>query len=381
MNDRRRFLQAAAGTLAAGASGMMSGADAIHAADEIRKRKLGSTGLEVSEVSFGAMNCRDQELIEAAIDIGINYIDTAHIYQMGRNEEMVGRAVRGKRDKVIIATKVWTFGTTQGWLRGKMEKSLERLNTDYVDIMFKHMAHGHDAVFDESDIEVFGKAKEDGLCRFTGVSIHSNHVESVNAARESGFWNAVLVGYNYESPPELTEAIAQARAAGLAVIAMKTQRGGDGYAYGPTGDMTPNQAALRYVLDNPNIDCAIPGMTTFEQLEENLAAMQMGADTGRHFAPEPNRSAERSLHNTYCRGVAGCTGCDGQCSHDGSIRDLNRCIGYADSYGDIETAREQIMHTGPLRATRCLACDECEVACVHGLPLTQHLQRAKELFL
>ena len=72
----------------------------------IAYRQLGSTGFKVSEVGFGAMNTRDIELLHAAIDAGINYIDTAHGYMKGVNEQIVGKVMKTKRDKVFLVTKV-----------------------------------------------------------------------------------------------------------------------------------------------------------------------------------------------------------------------------------------------------------------------------------
>lgn len=73
------------------------------------------------------------------------------------------------------------------------------------------------------------RRRKKGMTRFIGVSTHKNQAEVVNAAVDSKFWEAVLVGYSYKSPSNATAALERARKAGLAVIAMKTQRKGEGY--------------------------------------------------------------------------------------------------------------------------------------------------------
>ena len=103
-------------------------------------RGLGSTGYKASEVGFGAMNMRDAELIHAAIDSGINYIDTAHSYMQGVNEEVIGSVMKTKRDKVFLATKLKQVEPEK--LPDMMALSLKRLNTDHVDRSKRYVING-----------------------------------------------------------------------------------------------------------------------------------------------------------------------------------------------------------------------------------------------
>lgn len=344
----------------------------------IAYRQLGSTGFKVSEVGFGAMNTRDPELLHAAIDAGINYIDTAHGYMKGINEEIVGKVMKTKRDKVYLVTKVHCRDKTPQKIREMMELSLKRLKLDYVDTMFMHMPDKPEEILNEDLIKAFDKAKKDGLCRYVGVSIHTNHVALLDAAVESKFWEHMLVAYNYKSPQEVTDALKRTREAGIGIIAMKTQDKGRGFPDHDMGDMTINQAALKWVLENPYVDTTIPGMTAFDQLDEDLAVM--GTKMSFYENRTLRRYSERTRGNS-CRGVAGCTGCLEQCPYGVNICELNRCLGYAYGYGDIELARENYEQLpASSRVDICDDCDECLVRCVNGLDLNDTVRRARELF-
>ncbi|MBN1292705.1 MAG: aldo/keto reductase, partial [Candidatus Latescibacteria bacterium] len=330
LNDRRSFLKSTAVTGAAVASAgwldyRRTYAQGATKFQRIAYRELGSTGYKVSEVGFGAMNTRDPELIHAAIDSGINYIDTAHGYMKGVNEEIVGTVMKTKRDKVFLATKVHCKDKSAKQVREMMELSLKRLQVEYVDIMFMHMPDEPDEVLNQEWIGAFDKAKKDGLFRYAGVSIHTNHVKLLDAAVESKFWEHMLVGYNYKAEQDVTDALHRTRDAGLGIIAMKTQDKGRGYPNHDMGDITINQAALKWVLQNSAVDTTIPGMTSFDQLAENIPVM------GMRMSFYENRKLQRYGEldqGKSCRGVTGCTGCLDQCPEGVKICELNRCIGY-----------------------------------------------------
>jgi len=339
-------------------------------------RELGSTGYKVTEVGFGVMNTRDPELIQAGFDAGINYFDTAHGYMGGVNEEVLGRVLKSNRSKVYVSTKVHCAGRGAKEIREMMETSLKRLQMDHVEIMFMHMPDRADEIMVKEHMNVFEQARKDGLCKFIGVSTHVNQAETVNAAVDSKFWEAVLVGYNYQSPKKVTAAMERARKSGLAVIAMKTQA--KGYSNHKMGNISKQQAALKWVLQHTFVDTTIPGVTSFEQLAEDVAVM--GMKMSFFDRRDLHRHAE-NLDGAYCRGVAGCTGCQNQCPFGVQVCELNRCLGYAYGYGDLRLARENYDRLpASSRVDRCGDCGECQVRCVNGLNLTDTVHRARELF-
>ncbi|MFC1528573.1 aldo/keto reductase [Candidatus Latescibacterota bacterium] len=351
-------------------------------------RQLGSTGCKVTEVGFGVMNSREADLVNAAIDSGINYIDTAHYYMNGVNEEIVGSVMKTKRDKVFLTTKVGLNDKTPESMRKEIDISLKRLQTDHVDLLLLHKATERKEIINDDTMKVFDDAKKKGQTRFVGFSTHNFEAEPFDAGIDSKFWEAILTGYNYFTPPELTRSIQRTREAGIGIIAMKnlitmtwpptTRVQHNDIRKDKTSKTTPQQALLKWVLDNPHVDTIIPGMTTFEHLSDNLAIM------GTKLTFDDRRIIHRYCENvksSYCRGVAGCLGCKEKCPKGVNVCDLNRCLGYAYGYGDMDLAHEN--YRALPRSNRvdiCSDCDECAVKCVNGLNLTENIRKARELF-
>ena len=388
--NRRTFLKKAAATTAvAGLTGVhgRTAAGAESGAPGIVYRDLGSTGYKVSEVGMGCMNMRDAELVRAAIDSGINYIDTANAYMNGQNEEVVGQVMKTERDKVFLTTKVGLrMGLDQLPLQvpRQVETSLQRLQTDHVDLLLLH--HGGDTVeqiLSDVQMKVLDDARRKGQTRFIGFSTHSSDPAIFDAAIESKFYDAVLLCYNYESPASLTASIEKVRKAGIAVIGMKNLLNFNSSPRAPLADIredkdgpvTYTQALLKWVLSNPYVDTIIPGMTAFEHLTGNLAVMgtKMGFEDHQRL-----RRFSGSIRGTHCLQLAGCTGCEGQCPKGVKVCELNRCLGYAYGYGDSRLAWENYRQLPrESRVTQCSDCSECAVKCVNGLDLnrTVHLAR------
>ena len=356
--------------------------------NRIYYRNLGSTGFKVGEIGMGCMNMRDSELVRAAIDNGINYIDTAHSYMNGVNEQIVGQVMKTQRDKVFLTTKIkWErSGIKPEDMPGMIETSLKRLQTDHVDLLLLHILDRREDVLREEYMKIFDTARKKGQTRYVGLSTHANQDEVLDAAVESKFWEAVLTGYSYYSPKNVTESIRKAREAGIAIIAMKslisTERPRKQFPdirRDKSGKTNNQQALLKWVLNNPYVDTTIPGMTSFEQLADDLGVMEM------ELSFNDQSLLRRYVENTkgrYCCGVAGCAGCRDKCPKGVQVNEINRCLNYVYGYGDLDLAWENY-RTLP-RSSRvdvCSDCDECVVKCINGLNLTENIKRAKELFV
>ena len=139
--------------------------------------KLGRTGIEVSRLCIGCWQAagwassdddRFVKTVQHAIDLGLNFLDTASLYGNGHSEELVAKAIKGKRDKLIIATKFdWQHNSPQK-LRESLEESLTRLDTDYIDIYQQHWPSYESPLVDI--ISEMEKLKEEGKIRVIGVS-------------------------------------------------------------------------------------------------------------------------------------------------------------------------------------------------------------------
>jgi len=386
--SRRTFLQSgAAGTLltVTGCSSH-SGLTFDSQPPENGYRTLGPTGFRVCEIGMGCMNMRDPELVHAAIDSGMNYLDTADTYMNGINEETIGQVMKTKRDRVFLTTKIEPVTSIER-SRTDVENSLKRLQTDHVDLLLIH--HGGETpeqVMNENNMKALDEARQKGQTRFVGFSAHASDPEVYETAIGCGFYDAVSLCYNYASPQHLTTSIERMRKAGIAVIAMKNLLNFNTMPRIPIDDIrnekndsvTHTQALLQWVLANPYVDVTIPGITAFEHITENMAIVgtKMAAGSRRML----NRF-DRSIKGTYCMGLSGCSGCRNQCPYGVQVHEINRCLGYAYGYGDVRLAREnyrRLPKTSTIHA--CSNCTECTVKCVNGLDLTQNMRRARELF-
>lgn len=337
----------------------------------VEYRALGKTGLKVTAVSMGIMNCSDPAVLQRAYDLGINFFDTADCYMHGRNEEMVGKVFQGKREKVFIQTKVHDHDEKQ--MRQSVERSLRRLRTDYIDVLLWHNLHRPGEVSDERLIEFMTKMKKEGKARFTGFSAHSNMAALLKEAAKLKGHDVALVSYNFTHSKNLKEAIAQASRAGIGIIAMKTQSGG--YKKGATGDLNPHQAALKYVLSDQNVAAAVPGVTTIEQIEECAGAMGTTVSQG-----------DLNQLNEYRAFLDGrictlCGGCAGDCPHGVPYGDFLRAVMYHDGYQSDELSKETI--GGLLTAGNevpCLDCPSCSITCRRGLDIKAQIEKARNIF-
>lgn len=328
-------------------------------------RTLGRTGVVLPVVSMGVMNSDNPELVRAALDSGLVHLDTAHGYQRGRNEEMIGQVLKGRpRDSFFIATKV---PENEKFLE-MVDLSLKRLGLDYVDILYLHNLSKRDNVLSEQNLKLMEQVKKSGKARFIGVSTHSNEPEVIRAAIEAKIYDVVLSGYNFRKDyiKELDAAIAEATAAGLGIIAMKTMAG----AFWDKQRTQPinTKAALKWALQNPNITTAIPGMTTFDQLKSNLEVVR-----DLKLTPEElydlKMGESQNLAGLYCQN---CERCVPQCPKALPIPEMMRAYMYAYGYRNLAAAHELVTSLN-LPDNPCAGCEECSVKCAFKFDVRERL--------
>lgn len=377
--DRREFLRAGlTGLVGLGVTSAATGATPEKTQDPttvvrtpVVTRRLGRTGLILPVVSMGVMNADNPNLVKAALEMGIVHLDTAHVYQGGRNEEMIGQVVKGrKRDSFVVATKVvpdgmdrktgqFTDGTSAEAFLAKLDLSLRRLGLDHVDILYIHNVSTREAVLFEPLLKALEKAKQDGKTRFVGVSTHRNEPVVLRAAIESKVHEVVLTAYNFRQDhrAEVKKAIAEAAKAGLGIVAMKTQAG----AFWDEKRQTPinMKAALKWALQDSNVHTAIPGFTTYDQLILDMSVM---ADLKLSEQEQKDLNPPKLTTGLYCQG---CARCRPQCPAGLPLPDLMRAHMYARGYRNLEAARELVASLD-LPADPCADCAACAVRCAQG---------------
>ena len=298
----------------------------------------------------------------------------------GENERIVGRALAGLREKVVLATKV-KIGTVDEMILSA-ENSLRSLKTDVIDLLQLHNLSTEAEVTDERAREALSKLIDQGKVRAAGVTTHSGQETVLRAVAKHGFYKTVLAAYSFRSDtglvaklkgaleltPGLTKTIREVAASGIGVIAMKTQAGG--YA-SPPGGLSPHQAALAWVLANPGVTMTIPGMTSYAQVEENLGAR------GKRFALADRIALGRYALEIGDRHCGLCGACGGVCPRGVEVPNVLRALTCLEGYREEDLARSAYGSLPPGRnAAACGKCEACLVACRLRLPVGRLARRA-----
>ncbi len=385
--DRRRFLGAGAG-LTAGLAGFGPRAGRAAPPPRIRRYvKLGQTGLEVSDISFGSSRSSDPRLVRHAVERGVTYFDTAESYRGGRAEEAIGEALEGRRERFVIASKhkAWS-GETRRSMAEALEGSLRRLRTDYVDIYFNHAVNDVRRLQNPEWREFADRAIRDGKIRFRGVSGHGSAlVECLDYALDHDLADVILAAYNFAEDASFFEkmrarfhfvapqtglgrVLGRAHAKGVGVVAMKTLMGARLNDVRPyeAGGATFAQTAFRWVLASPHVDGLVVSMTDAAAIDEYVAASGAGPLAagdldllGRYAELQGRR---------YCR--PGCNACAESCPAGVPISEVLRTRMYEVDYRDPALARADYAGLGA-GAGACLSCDgaPCLGACPAGIPV------------
>jgi len=387
--SRRGFLKIAGAAAGLAAAGPLlrsaSGASPSAAVPSPRpqgaeKRALGTTGFRVSTVSFGAMITRDPEVIRFAVERGVDYVDTADCYMGGENERIVGRALAGLRDKVVLASKVHIAPVDQ--MIRSAENSLRSLKVDVIDILQLHGISTEGEVTDGRAREALQKLIDQGKVRVAGVTTHSGQETVLRAVQKHGFYKTVLVAYNFRSDTGVTATVKSALGlseglsntirsvgeSGVGIIGMKTQAGG--YP-SPPGGASPHQAALAWVLANPGVATTIPSMTSYAQVEDNLGAR------GKRFAFADRVALGRYALEIGDRHCGLCGACAGQCPQGVDVPSVLRSLTYLEGYREAGLARDAYRSLPEGKnAAACGDCSLCLVACRLRLPVMRLAREA-----
>jgi len=339
-------------------------------------RTLGKTGLKLPVINMGVMNSDNPNLIKAALDSGMVLLDTAHGYMGGRNEETIGSVIKGRpRDSFMIGSKVslpqdrstglyLEGATTEEFLR-KLDISLKRLGVDHVEILYHHGVSRKESVVHEPVLKAMEKAKKEGKIRFAGISTHMNEPEVVHATVDSKFYDVILVAYNFQQQhmSEVRSAIARAAQAGIGIVGMKAIRGG----HRQTPTVQSAAAALKWVLQDPNVHTIVPGFTAFEEMETDLAVLENPKLTEDE---KKTLQKEASLTSLYCQG---CRQCLKQCRNHLPVPDLMRAYMYTYAYRNLALAQDLVLSLN-LPNHACEDCSQCSVKCSVGFNVSAKIK-------
>ncbi len=349
--------------------------------------RLGRTGWRVSDTVLGAGRLRGDEawkIVTAALDRGVNYIDTAPDYSTAGSERVVGRALRDfPRDQVFLATKFCTpighlpAGTPVARYKEVIHDSLRRLGTDYVDLVHIHSCDEVGRLMDENVHEAFDQLKAEGKARFLGVSTHTPRlVEVANTAIDSGRFDVMMLAYHHGIWPQLGQIIDRAHdEQDMGIVAMKTLKGAkhrnlEGYRDGNTYA----QAALKWVHENPNVSCAVISFFEMQHVDEYLYA------SGKTLSSEDVAILERydrAIVGSYC--APHCGACLESCPEGVPIHDVLRHRMYFEDYRSEKDAMSLYANL-EVDASACAGCSApCLGSCPLGIPIPDRMKGAHEL--
>ncbi|WP_281975830.1 aldo/keto reductase [Halobacillus litoralis] len=290
----------------------------------MNKRQLGNSDLYLSEVSLGCMSLgtdhqKAKKIIDRALDAGINYLDTADLYDFGENEKIVGEAIKGRRDEILIGSKVgnnftpgqddWTWDPSKQHIKQGLKDSLKRMGIDHIDLYQLHGGTIDDPI-DES-IEAFEELKQEGLIREYGISsirpnVIQEYVKKSNIVSVMMQYNALDRRPEEEILQLLADNDINVLARGPLAKGMLSSKGHqkaedkakDGFLEYSQEEVlaitkkwqdyvdderTAQALALQYVLHNPTVATAVFGASSIGQLEENLSYLEAKPLTEQTF--------------------------------------------------------------------------------------------------
>lgn len=377
----------------------------------MNRRTNCKNGEELSILGFGCMRfptkngnideVRATAMVRDAIDKGVNYFDTAYFYHGGKSESFLGNALRdGYREKVKIATKLPPFMVKK--LEGAKKifaTQLEKLQTNYIDYYLLHMLTDKatfDRMVDIGVVEWLEGLKEKGVIRNFGFSFHGSKQDFIDILNAYP-WDFCQIQYNYldENNQATKEGLELAGKMGIPVIVMEPLRGGKLVNNLPKDVLkafdsfpvkrTPAEWALRWVWNHPEVTVVLSGMSTEEQIAENI---RIANDVmPNSFTEEELAIFDKVKAIMQERTKINCTAC-GYCMPCPAGVNIPGCFsvyndkyllsgkGYRKNY--FQTLGAISKH--PANASRCVECGKCEAHCPQGIAIRKELKTvAKEM--
>jgi len=399
--DRRAFLKTATGLGIASVIGASSafGADANQTPkptdansqgkrrfEQVAKRKLGKTNVMVPILNLGGMfdTVENQLMLRRVIDWGVTYWDTAYGYNNGNSELGMGKFI-GKnpklRKELFIVTK--TSGQRDAAdMKAKLDESLKRLQTDYVDLLFWHGLDKPELLTDE--VKNFAaQAKKEGKIKFYGFSTHSNMAKCMAAGAKLDWIDVIMTKYSFREmqDKEMLDAVDACYKSGIGIVAMKTQ------SKGPTPEdpnnplgqfmekgFTKEQACLKVIWQDERIASICSAMPNIAILTANVSA---ALDKTRLTVADMEIFRQYALASCsgYC---AGCTEICRGAMPEVPVGDIMRYVMYHDSYGSKALAKQEFAAIDAAVRTKLANIDfgAVEMVCPNRLPIGQIIRDA-----
>ena len=361
-------------------------------------RELGNTGYKVSQLGFGAMRLPmigegdsariDREkaipMLHRALEAGVNYVDTAVGYCNQDSQRVVGEALKGWRDKVVLSTKNHEYEDEKVWWE-HLENSLERLQVEYIDIYNHHGINWEKYVNNvEPNVSRWmRKAKDQGLIRHICTSFHDNN-DNLKKLVDTGYVESVTLQYNMLDR-QLEEGIAYAHEKGMGVVVMGPVAGGRlGTSSSVLEELVPGvtrvpELALRFVLANPNVTVALSGMGTMQMVEENVVTTSDKVILSKSDKAAIDEQLERlkGMADLYCTGCGYCMPCPSEVNIPHIFQKYNEARVYG-LWDPSRTSYQEWRWVSGKQADACVECGECLEKCPQHIQIPEQLAEAHE---
>lgn len=370
-------------------------------------REFGKSGLKVSALGFGCMrfpileenNAIDEpeaiRMVRYAIDNGVNYIDTAWPYHGGNSEPVVGKALQdGYREKVVLATKlpIYSVKTAEDF-DGFLNQQLEKLQTDHIDIYMVHALNRQRWTFAKElgILDWLQKPKEDGRVGQIGFSFHDQYEVFEEIINDYDQWDFCQIQYNYMDINEQAgvKGLKLAAEKALAVIIMEPLMGGkladvpapvEKIFKSADADRTPVDWALQWLWDQPEVAVILSGMSTMEQVEQNLvSASNSGVGTmtdAEKAVINEARKVYKNLMPIHCTNCQYCLPCPSGVFIPRIFEHYNRGVAF-DNFGTSRFRYGQM--PAEEHADMCVECGQCEEACPQNLDIIEWLKVSEKV--
>ena len=368
---------------------------------------LGNLGFKVSRLSFGVMRLPEKgegeqktidrekaiPLLRKGAELGINFFDTHPMYCLDQSEQVLGEALKGVKKKVYVQTKcpLWKeLEPGQSW-RHYLDLSLEHLQRDSIDLYIAHALKWETYQEKGRDfLKMVSRAREEGLIQHTGFSSHDKP-ENVMKLLDIDEFECMTIQYNLVDQ-QYEKCIEKAAKKGLGVVVMGPVAGGILEKLPKIyRDIMPQsinsvpELALRFVLRNPHVSCAISGMGNLRHLAENIETSVSPDPLGKKEYEKVRTSFQsmKEFADLYCTRCGYCQPCPQNINISGIFYAVNLLRVYeareqAEFFYRIFTKPDK--EGNPRDPSVCIECGECEKKCPQNIPIIKQLKQAKKMF-
>ncbi len=358
-------------------------------------RDLGKLG-KVSVITFGGNLITDSNVIKSALNMGVTCIDTAPGYYGGQSEETIGKFLKQNKDarkKIILSTKFKiddedpAYGGDENKMFSSLEKSLKRLNTDYVDIVYVHGVGGIHRVTNDKLHAAFDKAKKKGMVKHLGITCFNGDMKAViKKAVEDGRFDVIQFYYNYIRRNDKYESkffdydkvISKAKEKKIGIIASEPFAGGFDVTKPDFKGKDFRGASIRWILKNENISSVSVPIRNYNELEQYVKAVSGGGSNDEGALSSYQKAVTEQWKHSYCRA---CDVCLPVCIFNVAVPDILRYRAQFENFG---MEKKAILSYKALidqnQAVYCETCSEpCKHVCPFGVDIKPSLVQAHKL--